>query len=126
MTMSTMTAGDLGGGGMITMFGMPVVSGGGTGSCPGKYSGYVNFTKTSPQGWGWAPTAGVPTHTASDTNRVDTKIQYGGQYGDNGCNTNSVSFSNPMSPVYRFSIYFPPGSQVPTNAYAITLDGFDP
>ena len=29
-----------------------------------------------------------------------------------------------MSPVYRFTIYFP--NNVPTNAYNITLDGFKP
>ena len=124
-TMSAMTAGDIGGGGVITVFGAPVVSGGGTGSCPGKYSGYVNFTKPASQGWGWAPTASAPTHTATDSNRSDTKVYYMGQYGDTGCNTNSVSLSNPISPVYRFSIYFPTNSAVPTNAYAITLDGFD-
>jgi hypothetical protein len=127
MTMSTMTAGDLGGGGEITMYGFPVVSTGGSGSsCPGKYSGYVNYTKTVSQGWGWAPTAGAPSHTGSDTNRMDTKVYFGGQYGDSGCATNSVNVANPVSPVYRFSIFFPQGCQVPTNAYAITLDGFDP
>jgi hypothetical protein len=123
---SMMMAGDLGGGGVITMYGMQVVSSGGTGSCPGKYSGYVNYTKTVSQGWGWTPTSGAPTHTGTDTNRMDTKVYFSGQYGDTGCATNSVSVSNPVSPVYRFSIFFPPGCQVPTNAYAITLDGFDP
>jgi len=124
-SMSLMST-DLGGGGMITMYGMPVAGSGGSGTCPGKYSGYVNFIKTASQGWGWAPTAGAPSHTATDNNRSDTKIYFSGQYGDTGCGTNSVNVSNPMSPVYRFSIFFPPGTQVPTNAYAITLDGFDP
>jgi len=124
---SMMSPMDLGGGGVITMYGMPVVSGGGTtGGCPGKYSGYVNYIKTASQGWGWAPTAGAPYHTATDTNRMDTKVYFGGQYGDSGCATNSVNVANPVSPVYRFSIFFPQGNQVPTNAYAITLDGFDP
>jgi hypothetical protein len=123
--MSTMTISDLGGGGEITVYGFPVVSGGGSGNCPGKYSGYVNFTKTMAQGWGWAPTAGA-THVASDTNRMDTKIMFTGQYGDSSCASNGVTVLNPTSPVYRFSIFFPTNSVVPTNAYPITLDGFDP
>jgi hypothetical protein len=125
-TMSAMMATDIGGGGVVTVFGAPVVSGGGSGSCPGKYSGYVNFIKTASQGWGWAPTAGVQTHAATDNNRSDTKIVYTGQYGDSGCGSNSVTLGYQMSPVYRFSIYFPTNTAVPTNAYAITLDGFDP
>ena len=78
------SATDLGGGGVITVFGLPVVSGGGTSSgCPGKYSGYVNFSKPPSQGWGWAPTAGE-THVVTDTNRPDTKVQFMGQWGDPG------------------------------------------
>lgn len=125
-SMGTMSAMDLGGGGVITMYGMPVTGSGGSGTCPGKYSGYVSFNKTASQGWGWAPTAGVQIHTATDNNRSDTKVYYMGQYGDAGCSTNSVAVANPPSPVYRFSIFFPQGSQIPTNAYPITLDGFDP
>ncbi len=121
-----MPALDLGGGGEITVFGMPVTSGGGSGSCPGKYSGYVNITKPPTQGWGWAPTAGTQTHTATDTNRSDTKIVYTGQWGDCACGLTTVTLGYPMSPVYRFSVYFPQGVAVPTNAYPITLDGFDP
>jgi hypothetical protein len=37
-----------------------------------------------------------------------------------------VTVVNPMSPAYRFAIYFPTNSMVPTNAYPITLSGFDP
>ncbi|HWD94393.1 MAG TPA: immunoglobulin domain-containing protein [Verrucomicrobiae bacterium] len=123
MTMNT----DLSGGGMITVFGAPVVSGGGSGTCPGKYSGYVNFTKTMSQGWGWTPTTTTTTHTAADGNRSDTKVQYVGSYGDAGCAQGIVTApSTPPSPVYRFTIYFPQGTQVPTNAYSITLTGFDP
>jgi len=126
-SMGTMSAMDLGGGGMITMYGMPVAGGGGSGTgCPGKYSGYVNFIKTASDGWGWAPTSGASSHTATDNNRSDTKVYFGGQYGDTGCGTNTVNVANPMSPVYRFSIFFPQGVQVPTNAYPITLSGFDP
>jgi hypothetical protein len=122
----TMSAMDLGGGGGVTIYGLPVASNGGAGNCPGKYSGYVNFTKTMSQGWGWAPTAGALAHTATDNNRSDTKVYFMGQYGDPGCNTNSVAVTNLISPVYRFSIFFPTNTAVPTNAYPITLDGFDP
>jgi len=121
-----MSAMDLGGGGVITIYGCPVVGTGGSGSCPGRYAGYVNYIKTASQGWGWAPTAGAPSHTATDYNRTDTKVYFTGQYGDTGCNTNSVAVSNLISPVYRFSIFFPTNTVVPTNTYAITLDGFDP
>lgn len=125
-SMSLMSMDDLGGGGMIVVYGQPVVSGGGgTGTCPGKYSGYVNFTKPPSQGWGWAPTAGA-THTVTDTNRADTKVQFMGQYGDGGCAATSVTASNTISPVYRFSIFFATNTTVPTNAYPITMAGFDP
>jgi len=121
-TMSAMDSG-----GSITMYGTPITgNGGNTNSCPGRYSGYVNFTKTTSQGWGWAPTAGASSHTATDNNRSDTRVTFLGYYMDPGCGTNSVSVTNLISPVYRFGIYFPVGTQVPTNTYAITLTGFDP
>jgi hypothetical protein len=111
----------------IVVFGFPLSGGGSQGSCPGKYTGYVNYTKTISNGWGWAPDTsnGNTVFTASDTNRTDTKIEYGGKYGDNGCNQTSVTVPSPAgSPTYRFAIFFT--SNVPTNAYAITLDGFKP
>jgi hypothetical protein len=111
----------------VVVFGLPLLGSGGSGTCPGKYAGYINFTKTSQQGWGWAPdTSNGNTHfIASDTNRPDTKIQYFGAYGDNGCGQTGIAVASPaMSPVYRFTIYFP--NNVPTNAYNITLDGFKP
>lgn len=112
-------------GGPITIFGTPIAGGGSSGSCPGSYAGYVTFTKTISQGWGWAPTVGTTIHTATDLNRTDTKVQYVGKYGDIGCNQTTVTIPDPtFSPKYRFAIYFT--SNVPTNAYAITLDGFDP
>jgi hypothetical protein len=111
----------------VVVYAFPKASSGGTGSCPGHYAGYVNYTKTTQQGWGWAPdtTNGNTVFFACDTNRLDTKVQYVGMYGDNGCNPTSVTLpSQPMSPVYRFTIYFT--NNVPTNAYPITLDGFLP
>jgi len=111
----------------IVVFGIPLPGGGSQGTCPGPYTGYVNYTKIVQQGWGWAPdtTNGNTLFTATDTNRMDTKIQYFGAYGDGGCNQTSVTVVNPpYSPVYRFTIYFT--NNVPTNAYAITLAGFKP
>ena len=111
----------------ITVFGLPVSGSGSQGTCPGPYAGYVNYTKTIAHGWGWAPDTsnGNTIFTATDTNRANTKVEYVGKYGDNGCNQTTVTVPNPpISPVYRFTIYF--ASNVPTNAYAITLDGFKP
>ena len=109
----------------IVVFGFPLSGGGSQNSCPGPYAGYINYTKTIAQGWGWAPSTNTTVFTASDTNRTNTKIEYGGEYGDNACNQTTVTVPNPpMSPVYRFTIFFT--NNVPTNAYAITLDGFNP
>jgi hypothetical protein len=122
-SLNVMTA--LYGGGPITVFGTPVSSGGTKGTCPGAYAGYVLYRKTPAEGWGWAPTSGATNHTATDNNRTDTKVEYVGNYGDNGCNQTTVTVPHPpMSTKYRFAIYFT--NNVPTNAYGITLDGFDP
>jgi hypothetical protein len=111
----------------IVVFGFPLLGGGSQGTCPGHYIGYVNYTKAVTNGWGWAPdtTNGNTIFTVTDTNRTNTKIEYVGAYGDNGCNQTTVTVSNPPgSPVYDFTIYFT--NNVPTNAYAITLSGFKP
>jgi hypothetical protein len=124
-TQSMMTA-DLGGGGVITVYGSPVSNSGSSGSCPGAYSGYVMYSRTFSQGWGWAPTTNAPTVSATDTNRSDTKIQISGKSGDVYCDQTTVGVPTPAySPKYRFTVFFPPGAQIPTNAYAITLTGFD-
>jgi hypothetical protein len=101
-----------------------VVGGGSQGSCPGAYAGYVNYTKTVSQGWGWAPDSGT-VHTARDNTRSNTKVTYYGRNGDKGCNQTAVTVPNPPpSTKYRFAIYFP--NNVPTGAYPITLTGFNP
>jgi hypothetical protein len=112
------------GGGPITVYGTPILSGGRRGTCPGVYVGYVAYTKPASQGWGWAPIPGATVLTAADgSGRTDTKIQYFGAYGDSGCAQTSVTIPYPaFSPVYRFTIYF--ASNVPTNAYPILLTGF--
>ena len=73
-----------------------------------------------------APHPDDETHTATDSNRTDTRVMFMGQYGDQGCGPSTVTLSNVISPVYRFTIIFPTNSVVPTNAYPITLSGFDP
>jgi len=126
-TTSLMSPMDLGGGGVITVFGAPVVSSGGGGSCPGPFSGYVNFMKPISQGWGWAPTTNTSVLSAADLNRSDTHVQAMGKNVDTYCDLSTVNIPTPApSAKYRFTIYFPSGAQIPTNAYAITLTGFDP
>ena len=112
------------GGDQITVFGLPKISGGTQGTCPGTYAGYVSYTKTISQGWGWAPTGTV--HTASNGGgRTGTIVVYLGKYGDPGCNQTTVTIPNPpYSPSYRFAIYFP--NNVPTTNYPIVLTGFNP
>jgi Immunoglobulin domain len=110
---------------VITVFGTPLLSGGSQGSCPGRYAGYVNYTKTVSQGWGWAPSSSPP-HTATDgSGRMDTKVLYVGKNGDNGCAQTSVTIPHPpASTAYRFAIYFP--NNVPTGPYPLVLSGFNP
>ena len=108
-------------GGGFDVYATPVTSSGSSGSCPGSYAGYVYFT----EGWGWVPSSGTSVHTATDATRTDTKVQYIGAYLDSGCNQTSVSIPHPtFSPNYEFVIYFT--NNVPTDAYPITLDGFEP
>lgn len=111
-------------GGIIAVYGLPKVSNGIQGTCPGSYAGYVSYTKTISQGWGWAPTGTI--HTASDgSGRTGTIVVYLGKYGDTGCNQTTVTIPNPpYSPSYRFAIYFP--NNVPTTNYPIVLTGFNP
>jgi hypothetical protein len=109
----------------LVIYATPVVSSGTKGSCPGSYAGYVIYSKTVSQGWGWAPSTNTTVHTASDTTRTDTKVEYTGRSGDTGCNQTSVTVPHPpVSSKYCFTIYFP--NDVPTNSYPITLTGFDP
>jgi hypothetical protein len=111
------------GGGPITVYGTPILSGGKRGSCPGPYAGYVIYAKTISQGWGWSP-AGTVHAVADGSGRTNSKIEYTGAYGDSGCGQTSVPLPHPaFSPVYRFAIYFT--NNVPTNAYPISLTGFN-
>jgi hypothetical protein len=125
-TVGGVTANGVLGGGPIVVSGGPKASNGVLGTCPGSYAGYVIYTKTISQGWGWTPITGATVLTASDGGgRTDTKVTYMGEYGDSGCNQTTVTIPYPSpSPVYRFAIYFP--SNVPTTNYPIVLTGFNP
>jgi hypothetical protein len=126
-TMSMMSTMDDSGPPTITVFGAPVVSSGGSAGCPGYYSGYVNYIKPITQGWGFCTDTNYTVHTATDGNATNTHVIYTGYYGDGSCALTTVQVPDPTySPKYRFSIYFPRGTQVPTNAYPITLAGFLP
>ena len=110
----------------ITLTNMPVVSNGSNEVCPGSYAGYVAYTKTVGNGWGWAPATNTTVFTAADGGgRSDTKIVFVGKSNDTGCNQTSVTIPNPpTSTKYRFTIYFP--NNVPTTNYPMVLTGFDP
>jgi hypothetical protein len=122
---SGVIANNLPGGGPITVSGTPKTSNGAQGTCPGSYAGYVIYTKTVSQGWGWTPISGATPLTASDGGgRTDTKVVYNGMYGDSGCSQTTVTIPYPpYSPAYRFAIYFP--SDVPTTNYPLILTNFN-
>ncbi|HEY3763090.1 MAG TPA: immunoglobulin domain-containing protein [Verrucomicrobiae bacterium] len=107
----------------IVVYCTPVNTSGSQGICPGSYVGYAYYSK--PPGWGWTPITGSTVFTASDTNRNNTKVEFIGYNGDSGCNQTTVTIPNPpFSPQYQFAVYFT--NNVPTNAYGITLTGFNP
>jgi hypothetical protein len=116
----------MGSGFPIMVYASPVASSGSSGSCPGPYAGYVNFSKTPVQGWGWTPSNSATFYMAADGGgRSDTIVQYMGAYGDSSCDETGVVIPHPaFSPVYRFMIYFP--NNVPTTNYPIILTGFNP
>ena len=111
--------------GPFLVFGAPVASSGAPNTnCPGSYIGYVNYTKSVAQGWGWAPSTNS-SHAATDTNQIRlTRVEYGGKFGDTGCNLRYVPVTPTNSTKYRFTIYFT--NNLPTNPYPISLEGFVP
>ena len=110
---------------IVVVYGAPLVRGGSIPTCPGSYAGYVNYTLSPAQGWGWEPSTNTEVYTASDTTRSNTKVEYVGDYGDEGCNKTAVNIPYPaFSQAYRFTIYFT--NNVPSTNYPITLSGFNP
>src|SRR5206468_9145374 len=96
----------------LTILGSPVISSGGSGDCPGPYVGYVSYWKTASQGWGWAPdhNFGLATHSATDNNFTDTKVQPQGITDDIFCQQTSVPNTHTGAPPpedtkYRFTVY---------------------
>ncbi len=109
----------------IVVYAAPIVSTGSLGTCPGKYKGYVNYTTSTSNFWGWTPSTNTTVYTATDTSRTNTKVEYVGGYGDSGCAKTTVTIPHPtFSPAYAFAIYFT--NNVPTTNYPITLTGFNP
>jgi|GEM_PF-1050383 hypothetical protein len=125
-TTSGAIAASLPGGVPIIVSGLPISGGGTQNPCPGNYAGYVNYTKTISQGWGWTPAANTTTFTAANGGGVTgTSVSYLGEYGDSGCGQTTVTIPYPPpSPAYRFTIFFP--KTVPTTNYPIVLTGFNP
>jgi len=109
--------------GPITIWGPLLPTGGGTsGGCPGKYVAYVNFTTTAAP-YGWAP-MGTSLKACDGTGSTITKIKaFGSTFGDTICGTACISWQNPKSSSYRFTIYFPAGAPQ-SNPYPISLTGF--
>ena len=100
-------------------------------SCPnGTFIASATYARTLSNGWGWAPdTNNFSAFSASYTNQSGVVVQFNGKSGDIGCNTNTVSIANPpYSPKYRFTVYWPVGSAVPTstNNAPLILPGFLP
>jgi len=107
---------------LVVVYAQPIVSSGNQPPCPGPFKGYVNYLPTN-GAWGFTPLTNTTVFTASDTTRTNTKVEYVGAYGDSGCAKTSVTIPNPpVSPAYRFSIYFT--NNVPSTNYPITLSGF--
>lgn len=105
----------------------PTTASGTIPGCGGNYVGYVSYTKTVANGWGWAPdTNNTTVFTASDGGgRTNTKIRYQGKNGDTNCGMTTVTVPNPpFSAAYRFTIYFT--NNLPTTNYPILLNGFQP
>lgn len=94
----------------------------GTTGCPGSYIGYGNYTLPSPA-WGWVPDS-LFVHTATDpTGRINSRIEYSGSNGDEGCDIVSVALPvSPLSDKYRFTVFFP--NNFPSGAYPLWLKGF--
>jgi len=106
------------------VYATPAASPGKEGTCPGTYSGLVDYTLPLPT-WGWTPATNTTVFTAANGGgRTDVRIQYEGSYGDSGCNLTNVTIPNPpSSPAYDFAIYFQ--SNPPTTNYPIILTGFN-
>ena len=93
--------------------------------CPGGFCGDVTYIYTNGGAWGYGVDTNATTWTATDTNRSNTKVQLFGIFGDPNCNQTVVSptASPPISPQYRFTVYFTNSTPTTTN-YPLVLHGF--
>jgi hypothetical protein len=109
----------------ITVYVLPSAGIGTVNPCPGYFVGCAKYAP-APPAFGWTPTPGATTFTASNGGgRSDVKIQFTGEFGDSGCNSSIVTIPNPPpSPSYGFAVYFCSNS-VPTTNYPIILTGFN-
>ncbi len=113
----------------MTVWSTPPPGGSGSGTgCPYPYVGYINYyvpCPPPPLRCGFTTNSDIPK-TAQDITRTDTKIKFfGTKFGNNGCGTGgSVTVSPLDSSSYKFTVYFP--SAVPTDAYPLQLNGFNP
>lgn len=107
----------------MTVYAVPMNSGGTQPTCGIAYAGYASYMPTN--AWGWSPdTNNTTVFTAADGGgRTDTYVLYTGRMNDRNCGQTTVTIPNPPhSPQYRFCIYFP--NNVPTTNYPIILTGF--
>lgn len=91
---------------------------GGSGSCPGTYHGYINWTFPLPT-WGYTPDTNQWHHTATDLLEPTNSLELFTDYGYVVCNTNTVDWTNSPTlnpPLYgtraRFTAFF---KTYPTN-----------
>ena len=97
--------------------------------CPSNYCSYTEYRKWPTNGFGWAPDTNVTVHSATYTNQPNVVVQFVGKNGDVGCGSPTATTGNPASSrKYRFAIYWPTGSTVPTRTIVcpLTLTGFLP
>lgn len=100
-----------------------------TPGCPGGYCWYLSYTNANNfsvnHGW-WRFDTNDTTHTATVLDTNNTKVQFGGNFGDAGCGPVFVAIPAPaFSQGYRFAQY---GTNMPlpdTN-HPIFLHGFLP
>jgi len=90
----------------------------------GNCAGYASYSKSFTNGWGYIPvTNGNTTFSAAYTNQANVNVQANGKQGQNLCShSNSVVIPNPpIDSAYRFIVYFPVGSVLPTNVMQCPL-----
>ena len=105
----------------VTNVSFPCQTGNG---CPGSYCYYLNYTNAPNGAWGWKLDTNVSTHTITDTNHNNTKIQWGNDFGFSACNQRTVMVpSGTPGTYYRFAQY---GTNAVPSTNSLLLHGFLP